>query len=166
MYDWPASGSDVLTDFDRPVAFASDKVSVPSVDPVVTGTFQVRPLLAVVGVPTVAPVAAAPDSEKFDAATPVTADPKVNVQFTVADRLGVASTRSNDVTETLEPPGMTARPMLSVIVPAALPKRTPSPNVFPAAAVTAPVPAFTFCTSAGAVVLVMKMPVGATANPA
>jgi len=38
---------------------------VPSDDPVLTGTFQVNPLLAVVGVPMLAPVAAVPDREKL-----------------------------------------------------------------------------------------------------
>ena len=84
-----------------PVALARLSVSVPSVLPVVTGTFQVRPPLLVVGVPTLAPVAAAPLREKLLALTPVLAAAKVSVQFTVERFVVAGLTRFREVTVVL-----------------------------------------------------------------
>lgn len=80
-----------------PTALANLRLSVPSVLPVVTGTFQVTPPSLVLGVPTAAPAAAAPLRLKLEAVTPVFAAAKVSVQFTVERFVMAGFTRFKEV---------------------------------------------------------------------
>lgn len=79
------------------VELARFNCSVPGFGPVVTGIIQLNPASEVVGVPTVAPEVAVPDSEKFAAATLKTAAANVACQRTVEPLEGVASTRLREL---------------------------------------------------------------------